>query len=136
MRLLPFFLLLLATPAAADVSPFKMPSGNIECYIAQGEAPPDLRCMIFDRSGPPAAPRPASCQGPWGHIFILLPGGRVQMECGSPGPANTAPGVGVAAYGQTADWGGIMCQSSTTGLECRNADGHGFFLSRARQSLF
>ena len=57
------------------------------------------------------------------------------MECGAPGRRNTAPGVDVAAYGQKADWGGISCASSAAGLECQNADGHGFFLSRARQSI-
>lgn len=127
--------LLLAVPAAADVSPFRTPSGNIHCTIGQGEGPPDLACGIVERSGPPAAPRPAGCAGPWGHRFVLLARGPVRMECG-PAIANTAPGVDVAPYGVRADWGGIACSSSAQGLECRNADGRGFFLSRARQTVW
>jgi hypothetical protein len=32
--------------------------------------------------------------------------------------------------------GGITCTSSEKGLECRNGDGHGFFLSKGKQELF
>nr|WP_297971004.1 DUF6636 domain-containing protein [uncultured Amaricoccus sp.] len=49
------------------------------------------------------------------------------------------PGLGPEhdfAYGRALDFRDIFCQSSRNGLECRNADGHGFFLSRARQSVF
>lgn len=127
---------LAAGAAQADVSPFRTPSGNIQCGIGVGEGPPDLRCEIIERSGPPAAPRPADCAGPWGHRFVLLARGPVRMECGGPGPRNTAPGVDVAGYGVSADWGGISCESSQQGLTCRNADGRGFVLSRARQSVF
>lgn len=136
MRLLTTLLLLAASPVMADVSPFKTPSGNIECTIAEAvDAPSDLRCVIFERSGPPARPRPAGCDGAWGHIFVLLDVGEVRMDCGAPGRPNTAPGVDVAAYGQKADWGGMSCTSSAAGLECRNSDGNGFFLSRARQTI-
>ena len=55
------------------------------------------------------------------------------MRCGPPGGA---PGGDVAQYGQTGRFGGITCLSSQQGFECRNADGHGFFLSRKRQSVF
>ena len=130
-------LLLSAAGASADVTPFRTPSGNIECSIGQDfGVPPDLRCAIFERSGPPAAPRPPGCAGPWGHIFVLLERGPVRMECGDPGRPSAAPGIDVAPYGVSAAWGGIGCSSSERGLECRNADGHGFFLSRARQSAY
>lgn len=125
-----------ASSASADVTPFKTPSGNIECGIGQGEGPPDLQCNIFERSGPPALPKPASCSGPWGHVFVLLARGPVQMECRDPGRPSTATGIDVAPYGVSADWGGIQCKSSAEGFQCSNADGHGFFLSRARQSVF
>jgi hypothetical protein len=136
MRPILLALLAAAAPAAADVSPFRTPSGNIACTIWTGEGPPDLACAIFERAGPLAAPQPADCPGPWGHRFVLLATGPVRMECGGPGPRNDSPGVDVAGYGVSADWGGISCASSREGLDCRNADGHGFFLSRARQSVF
>lgn len=129
--------LLGATPAMADISPFKTPSGNIECSIAEeAEGAVDLRCRIFERSGAPALPRPENCGDAWGHIFALFASGRVKMECGLPGRPSAATGIDVASYGAGADWGGIQCHSSTAGLECRNSEGHGFFLSRARQSVF
>jgi hypothetical protein len=36
----------------------------------------------------------------------------------------------VLAYGRTWQRGPITCTSRVTGLTCRNARGHGFFLSR------
>jgi hypothetical protein len=41
-----------------------------------------------------------------------------------------------AEYGVTGEFGGFICQSSRKGLKCSNRDGHGFFLSRAKQSVF
>lgn len=120
----------LAGPALADVSPFKTPSGNIECYIGTGDGPPDLSCTIFSFTGTPNVPRPLSCSGAWGHEYTLLARGPVRMSCGGPGSKNAAPGVEVAPYGVSADWGGISCTSERTGLTCKNADGHGFILSR------
>lgn len=135
-KLLILPLLFGAGPLHADVSPFKTPSDNIHCTIGVGDGPPDLSCTIHERNGPPAAARPNNCQGAWGHHFILLPQGQTQMRCGAPGAKNTAPGVDIAQYGEHADWGGISCSSSRRGLECQNMQGHGFFLSRSRQSLY
>lgn len=39
-------------------------------------------------------------------------------------------------YGTVFERDGILCQSSKQGLTCKNATGHGFFLSRASQSVF
>jgi len=122
--------LMLASPAIADVTPFKTPSGNIECYIGTGPNSADLSCTIFQFSGTPNVPRPASCGSGWGHNYVILERGPVQMECRGPGRPNTAPGVDVAPCGVSATWGGISCLSETTGLRCQNADGHGFHLSR------
>jgi len=124
-----------ASAALADVSVFRMPSGNIECSVGEEVDWADLRCVIFDRSGSPAAPRPSGCDGPWGHVFVLLERGPVRMECGSPGRPTASPGTEVARYGQRGTWGRITCLSSERGLECSNADGRGFFLSRARQTI-
>jgi hypothetical protein len=48
-------------------------------------------------------------------------------------PATEYPKLG---YGRRYTWRGITCVSATTGLTCRNASGHGFFLSRRRQRIF
>lgn len=62
----------------------------------------------------------------------------MEMTCGAPSgrPGEAPPGVDVAAYGETGRFGAISCTSSQKGLECRNRDGHGFFLSRARQVAY
>lgn len=122
-----------AAPAAADIFPIRTPSGNIGCSVGLEAGPTgDIICEIVERQGPPAAPRPADCAGPWGHVFVLLERGPVEMQCGAPG----TPSGDVAAYGQTGRFGAITCQSSEAGFQCSNADGHGFFLSRRRQSVF
>jgi hypothetical protein len=135
MRLLTLTALIAAGPAIADVDTFRMPSGNVECTVGTGEAPSDISCVIFERTAGPAAPRPAGCDGAWGHRFEMRERGPVRMACGAPG----TPGHGSDhdfAYGRQHDFSGIRCASSRNGLECRNVDGHGFFLSRARQSVF
>jgi len=138
MRALSLVLLIFAGPVVADVTPFQTPSGNIECYVGTGEAPSDIGCTIYNRAGPPALPRPDSCKGAWGHHFSMMERGKVEMKCGDPGEQDNDPDIYVekATYGQTGEFGGITCQSSRKGLECKNADGHGFFLSRKRQSVF
>lgn len=121
---------------SADVFQFSTPSRNIECSVGLGETSADIMCTIHERSGPPAMPQPMSCAGPWGHHFTLLERGPVQLVCGAPGPKNTAAYVEIAPYGETGQFGAITCLSQKTGLECRNADGHGFLLSRATQYVF
>ena len=136
MRILLAALLLIAAPAAADVSPFHTPSGNIQC--SHGEdigVLSDVTCEIIVRSGPPAMPKPESCPGAWGHKFTIRESGRVQMDCGAPYDGEDYGDV--AGYGQTADYGGgFRCTSEKTGFTCVNRDGHGFFLSRASQRVW
>lgn len=124
------------TPALADIFGFETPSGNIDCSVGIGEGPTDIMCTIYDRQGPPALPKPASCKGIWGHDFQMRSRGRVEMTC------RTQPLKNIAAYEQ-APYGvksgfdpDLVCTSSKQGLDCRNADGHGFFLSRARQTVY
>ncbi|MBN9888843.1 DUF6636 domain-containing protein [Salipiger abyssi] len=120
----------LAAPVAADVSPFRTPSDNVRCWIGTGEGPPDLSCEIVEINGAPNVARPASCSGPWGHKYELLSHGDVRLECGAPVKGASPPGVDVAPYGVSSDWGGISCLSERSGLRCQNVDGHGFLLSR------
>ncbi len=129
-------LILIAAPAMADVSPFHTPSGNIQCtYGEDFGTQADVRCEIVERNGPPARPKPASCNGSWGHVFWLRESGPVQMDCDA--PYGGEPSGDVAGYGQTADYGGgFRCTSEKTGFTCVNRDGHGFFLSRAAQRVW
>lgn len=127
--------LALTLPAHADVWSFATPSKNIECWVGESFEGSDIECTIYQKGGTPPAPRPAGCTQNWGHVFFMTDRGFVSMEC------KTVAGQGqgaqhVAEYGVTSSFGGFTCTSARTGLECRNLDGHGFFLSRAVQRVF
>lgn len=127
--------LLMATPATADVWSFATPSNNIECWVGEDFEGSDLECTIFQKGGVPPAPRPAGCSAGWGHVYSMREHGFVEMSCENVAPAGTGA-QSVADYGVTGQFGGFTCFSSRQGLECRNLDGHGFFLSRASQRVF
>jgi hypothetical protein len=132
--LLGYLAVLASAPCHADVAVFATPSGNIQCSAGTGEGPADVSCTIFERTGPTARPDPFGCMSNYGHHFILYDRGEVEMPCEDlPPKMSRAP---KAAYGDQARFGEIRCTSSKAGFECRNADGHGFFLSRARQTVF
>ncbi|MAZ15209.1 MAG: hypothetical protein CL535_02555 [Ahrensia sp.] len=135
LRLVLLFLLAFAIPAAADVWTFETPSENIQCSVGEDfEVLSDIHCTIIERSGPPAAPRPTDCGLDWGHAFYMKEEGPAELLCET--LDRNKDGFDRAEYGVTGEFGGFTCQSSRKGLECRNRDGHGFFLSRARQSIF
>ena len=127
-------LILLATPAAADVFTFETPSENIQCSVGLEAGFSDIYCTIIVRQGPPALPRPANCNSDWGHAFMMMNRGPVEMQC-TPLDTNKG-GFDRAEYGVTGEFGGFVCQSERTGLTCQNEDGHGFFLSRRQQTVF
>lgn len=124
---------LLTTAAFADGYGFRTPSGNIYCNGSLDGG--DISCTIAERSSGPVVPRPASCNGYWGHTFTLNRRGPVTLECSHFEPRKSRY-TDVADYGKTGRFAEITCQSETTGLTCRNADGHGFMLSRRKQQLF
>lgn len=133
-RLLIGVFFLCASPAFSDVWTFETPSENIQCSVGQEVDFSDIQCTIIEKNGPPALPRPSNCQSDWGHTFFMNNTGNVRMECA---PLNrNRDGFDRAEYGVTGEFGGFVCHSSQKGLECRNQDGHGFFLSRAVQRVF
>jgi hypothetical protein len=123
----------LCGPALADGYGFRTPSGNIYCNgsIEGG----DISCTIVEIASGPARPRPASCRGNWGHTFSMDRRGPVRMECND-WALRKSTYTDVANYGVTGRFAEITCQSESTGLTCRNADGHGFMLSRRVQKIF
>ncbi|MHA6263224.1 DUF6636 domain-containing protein [Arenibacterium sp. CAU 1754] len=134
MRGLLVILCCIATPSLADVWTFETPSENIQCSVGEDGAGSDLFCVIIERHGPDAAPRPAGCTQDWGHSFFMRDRGPVQMVCER--FSRNRGGFDRADYGVTGTFGGFTCHSSRSGLQCSNLDGHGFFLSRARQTVF
>ena len=122
--------------ASADGFGFQTPSGNIYCngFVSDGGG---ISCTIVQRNGPPAQPKPASCDGVWGHDFELEATGSAKLACATwPGHPQQTNYSDTAPYGVSADFGDITCTSERTGFSCRNRSGHGFFLSRRKQEIF
>jgi hypothetical protein len=118
--------------AGAAVVSFRMPSKNIECAELTG-ARATLRCDI--RSGvKPLPPKPASCEFDWGAGYVMARRGRAHVSCVS--DSVHSPSARVLRYGTTWRRDGFTCLSRRVGLRCRNASGHGFFLSRERSYAF
>ena len=118
--------------AGAGIVSFRMPSRNIECAEFTG-ARATLRCDI--RSGvKPLPPKPASCEFDWGAGFIMGRRGRAHVSCVS--DSVHSPSTRVLRYGTIWRRDGFVCVSRASGLRCRNASRHGFFLSRQRSYAF
>ena len=116
---------------------FETPSGNIACaWFADFDKPSKtyVRCEITSLLRP-MPKRPASCDVDWGYGLTLANTGRASVLCAG----DTIRRQGrraVLAYGTTWRKRGITCRSRSVGLTCRNAAGHGFFLSRERWQRF
>jgi hypothetical protein len=117
---------------------FKTPSGNIICFYDTGTAK-FVQCGI--RSGLKPAVHAYSCRvGDPVHDRIDLPasGRPTPPQCaGDPGPfLGYQEHPRTLAYGRHWSGAGMHCTSAKRGLTCRNREGHGFFLSRARWRRF
>ncbi|WP_103224632.1 DUF6636 domain-containing protein [Roseibium marinum] len=133
--LVPVFFWICAGPALADIWTFETPSQNIQCSVGEDfNVLSDIICTIINRSDPPALPKPNWCNSDWGHTFSMKERGTVEVHCGE--TDRSKGGFDRAEYGVTGEFGGFVCHSSKKGLRCSNRDGHGFFLSRARQDVF
>jgi hypothetical protein len=119
---------LVAPSVAAGAVHFRTPSGNIGCYADRSS----LRCDI-GRTDFRSPPPPASCDFDYGNAFAMRAAGVASRICHS----DTVLGARrVLRYGQTLRIGAFTCSSATSGLTCRNAARHGWFLSRERVRLF
>lgn len=108
------------------------PSGNIECNLwTNGNE--ELRCDMgaLTYSFPD---KPEDCPIDWGSSFGMFSMGPAEVLC--VGDTIVGPLKVVIEYGQTIQYGSFLCTSEKTGLTCRNLDGHGFTLSKAKQTLF
>jgi hypothetical protein len=108
---------------------FVTPSGNIECaYTPEGgtkvhvpaDGGPELSC---DRVKPSYL------------RFILGKAGKAKKisNVGDPGCCSAGPKL---TYGNTWKKGKFTCISERTGLTCTRGDGHGFFISKAKTSVY
>jgi len=103
---------------------FQTPSRNIVCNSGlpvSGSS--GLSCVVFSASVP------SKGQKTWALTARGVP--RVVNVLG-----NIGTDVRVLAYGRSWQRGALTCVSRSSGLTCRNAQGHGFALSRERQRVF
>jgi hypothetical protein len=131
----------LAAIAVAHTNPalatevFHSPSKNIYCMVLEEGSVSAVDCEIIERTnGRPIRPVPADCDLEWGNRFFLENSGRAQLIC--TGDTLRGSEAFVLPYGERLDYFGITCSSSETGIECINDDGHGFKISKGRQTLY
>ena len=114
---------------------FKTPSGKIVCQWTTGGTPSaSVECGVLPTLRPPIPKSGTACQhlDYVGNRVSLSVTGRVQkIPCaGDAGPFGDPAHTVLLRYGKT--WsapGGLSCKEGSSGLTCRNRDGHGFFLS-------
>jgi hypothetical protein len=124
----------LPTPAGTvDFLFFRTPSHNVACVRGTARGNVYLRCDILSGLRPRVA-RPRGCRLDWGFGYTMSAAGRAVVTCA--GDSTNEPGARVIPYGTTWRLGPFRCTSRRVGLRCRNAGGHGFFLSRARSFRF
>ena len=116
---------------AAAFTFFQTPSHNIGCLVDKTYIRCDTRFMT-KYSQPHYKPK--GCDLDWGPLG-MSPTGRVHVLC--VGDTAIDPKARVLKYGESRLFAGkFRCTSRTTGLRCQNRAGHGFFISRQKQSIF
>lgn len=121
-----------ATSALALVQ-FQSPTTNIGCI---GDAT-SVRCDLRTTSATPPK-KPKACRYDWGSAFEVNRTGRGHGLCaGDTALATPGDGRRKLAYGKSIRLGPkLVCTSRTTGMTCRNTQGHGFTLSKTVIRLF
>jgi hypothetical protein len=129
-------LIMAASTARADtLTAFHTPSKNIYCMASESEDANFMDCEILAMTRQaPLMPRPDDCDLEWGNRFQVGEANDAYLGC--TGDTLRDDTGQTLAYGASFQSGGITCTSSEKGLECRNGDGHGFFLSKGKQELF
>ena len=116
-------------PDPSGAVTFVMPSGNIACIFTPAggssvympaDGGPELSC---DRAAPSYLRFTLAASGP----------ARVISNVGDP---SCCGGSNTLGYGLTWWAAPFSCVSATNGLSCRRADGHGFFISKAKVSAY
>lgn len=113
---------------------FSSPSKNLVCG---GDMPGEagaVVCYVHETTAKPPLLQPADCPLDWGQMFALNRHGKAQMLCYSDYPF--AADTPTLAYGKSIAGQGWRCSSSAQGIRCTNQSGHGFDISRQKQTLF
>ena len=116
---------LASVPVPIVQTGFLTPSGNIACNAGHppGSKRALLACTVFSAASPTRGQR----------IWSMYADGPVRVGYIVGNAATDLPRL---AYGRSWSWRGLRCTSAAEGLTCRNAAGHGFFLSRGATRSF
>ncbi len=109
------------------------PSGGIACLFTDLPRPA-VRCDVQGAHWQGIPPRPKRCEGGYGDS-VELGADKPSLQCHSD-TVFGAPDQPTLAYGATAVYHRLRCESARTGITCRNAAGHGFSVSREAVGLF
>jgi hypothetical protein len=121
------------SPGVRNVAGFRSPSGNIHCYYdlkayAPNGSQPLLTCGL--RHANYAMRLQRRClAGDW-HGFGLRSNAKPTLFCSGNPNFSIHPVYTTLAYGKSWTRGQFTCISRITGTTCRNAGGHGLFISR------
>jgi hypothetical protein len=129
---LPVLFLAAAANAQSGPAGFQSPSKNIACAYFDYDKQNTLRCDIAVMDNKPR--RRPGCDLEYGQAFEMSAIGAAARICY--GDTVIDKSLPVIGYGETWQRGGFTCKSEQSGITCRNADQHGFSLSRAKQELF
>jgi hypothetical protein len=116
-----------------NVPGFRSPSGNIHCYYDPKAYAPSgtqrlLTCGL--RHADYALRLQRRClAGDW-HGFGLRTNAKPAIFCSGNPDFSIHPVYTALAYGKSWTRGRFTCTSRITGVTCRNAGGHGLFISR------
>jgi hypothetical protein len=113
---------------------FKTPSGKIVCQWSTGGTPAaSVECGVLPTLKPPIPKSGVSCQHldyVGNRISLSVTGKAELVPCaGDAGPFGDPASTVYLHYGKTWSAPGLSCKETTSGLTCRNRDGHGFFVS-------
>lgn len=117
------------------------PHSNVECEIRQFTPSFDLSYTKERWSGCYPLNTPCTPDN-FDRYFVGAKSSVGDNSCGCMDIANcidvpaACQEVETLEYGKSFRRGGIECRSEKEGLTCKNSEGHGFFLSKAKQSVF
>ena len=125
--------MLLGIGPAAAFDGLRTPSNNIVCMLDDSVSA-ELRCDIGDLA-PNRLRAPNDCHLGFGDAFVVGADGK-SGERICHGDTIMHEDVTTLPYGSVWRHRALTCRSEPTGLTCRNAQGHGFSLSRSSQRTF
>lgn len=134
---------MVANPPIENVEPyfdFASPSKNILCSYSPErlDMPASVFCQIMQfTSTLPGFSDPEGitdpCNSP-NSFQVQDAGSAANYFCD--GPMGFSRQTVILGYGSVFQRGGLTCRSEMSGMTCNNRSGHGFMISKARQSVF